>query len=344
MTMQFSQIRDQKAAVATLKRAVLNGKVAHAYLFEGAAGVGKKLTAMTLATVLNCVSDSDDACGECEHCRKISNGNHPDVRILTTPEGKRRIPIELVRESERWISVPPHEGRAKILIIDPAEMMTEPAANALLKTLEEPRSGSFLFLVTAASSALLPTIRSRCQVVRFKPLGFNTVSDILAGSGVDPEEAGVVAALASGSLDAAFRYSGDELESRIATALCLLEGAFNQTPEKAMDAAGGIRGDRTEAIAVLELMLHLLEALLEAAAAGTPFDDNPLVTRFGDSLLGVYAKISVRRAAACIAAVNRAVQGMERNNMNPQLALEGMVMAMRGRTGAGESWSRIGAR
>lgn len=318
--MRFSEIRDQEQAVATLRRAVESGKVAHAYLFVGPRGVGKRTTARVLAAALCCDGVAPVPCGSCAHCRKIAAATHPDVRVLEAPEDKHRIPIEAVREAERWLAVSPHEARAKILIVDPAEEMTAAAANALLKTLEEPRPGSFIALVTAAASALLPTVRSRCQIVRFRPLSEGTVASILVAGGAEPEAARAAARLSEGSLERARQRTGEELEELMRIVDEILSAASEKTPERAMRAAEKLRGDRERTGAALELALRVLsDALGDGGPGGA-------------------------RAADGIAAVNRALTAIARNNMNPQLAVEAVIAAARGRRGLDAGWHRIGGR
>jgi DNA polymerase III subunit delta' len=319
--MRFSDIRDQGQATATLERAIGSGKVPHAYLFVGPSGVGKRFSARILASALCCDGAGEKPCGVCFHCRKIASGTHPDVRILAVPEDKRKIPIEAVREAEKWLSVSPHEARSKVLIVDPAEEMTEAAANAILKTLEEPRPGSFIVLVTAAASALLPTVRSRCQIVRFRPLDVRTVVDILAAEGIEPEVAEKAAAVCGGSLERAREHSGAELVELLEIVEELLTASSEKTPSRALKAAERLRGDRAKTVWALELALTVLEERLFSDAASP-----------GGG------------AAAQIAAVHRALTAMDRNNMNPQLALEGVIAEARGRRGLDGSWHRIGGR
>jgi DNA polymerase-3 subunit delta' len=342
--MSFEAILGQAHAVRVLRGALASGKVPHAYLFEGPPGVGKRLAARALALALNCREGGADACGACLDCRKIASDNHPDVRWLGLPEGKRRIPIEAVREHERWLALGPHEGRAKLLVIEPAEQLSEAAANALLKTLEEPRPGSFVVLVTAAASALLPTVRSRCQRVRFAALPAETVERLLVAGGRAPEEARALAALSGGSLDRAAACAGEDLDARLGRVLSLLEGAVGTTPGPGLDVSASLRGDREEATRVLELALFVLREILgrragDASATGAAGLRQRLGRRFDD----LTAAGDVTDAARGIAAVNRALTAMQRNNMNPQLAVEAALTAMRGRRAGGAGWDRIGA-
>jgi len=343
--MRFSDIRDQEHATATLRRSVASGKVPHAYLFVGPEGVGKRLAARTLAMALCCERNEPDPCGVCTHCRKISEEVHPDVRWVGVPDDKRRIPIDAVRETDRWLGVRPHESRSKILVVDPADAMTDAAANAILKTLEEPRAGSFIVLLTAAASALLPTVRSRCQIVRFRPLEEKTVAAILVQGGADPEIAKVAAALSGGSLARAAQHLGEELDALLEIVVELLSASGEKTPERALRAAEVLRGDREKTVAALELALSVLDEILYAqSGAQTPELGGALLSKHAGRLAPLIEESSRRSTAGDIAAVNRALTAMARNNMNPQLAIEGVVMAARGRRGLGEGWHRIGGR
>jgi DNA polymerase-3 subunit delta' len=205
--MRFSDILGQDRAVARLRRAWTDGRLAQAYCFVGPAGVGKRLAALALAQAVNCLSPvaSDagrDACGACAACRKIAAGNHPDV-ALVEPDEKTVITIEQVREVAARAALRAYEAAVKVWILDPADQMQEPAANALLKTLEEPAGRSLFVLLVETAGALLPTIRSRCQEVPFAPLGEAELRTILERHGRPPAEAALAAALAAGSAAAA---------------------------------------------------------------------------------------------------------------------------------------------
>ncbi len=155
-----------------LWRALRDGRLHHAWLFEGARGVGKATLARELAMAANCerVPPGTAApCGRCPACTSIARGVHPDVTWVRPDEDRaaRSIPVERIREVVRQLGYHRFSARARFAIVDPAEAMAEPAANALLKTLEEPPDGTHFVLVTHNAAALLPTIRSRCQRLRF---------------------------------------------------------------------------------------------------------------------------------------------------------------------------------
>jgi DNA polymerase-3 subunit delta' len=340
--MQFTDIRAQETAIETLKRALSLNKVHHAYLFSGPGGVGKHLAATALAMSMNCGAKKDDACSTCPSCKKILRGVHPDVLHVTLPEGKNLIPIESVRELGQRLAVRPHEGACKVAIIDPADRLSESAANALLKTLEEPRPGSFLILITSKASSLLATVRSRCQLVRFRALPKEVVADILQNQGVSKEEAQIVAALCGGSLDQASAYLDEETDERIRLAFDLVENALEPTPQKGLQVAAYYKGKRDDVLILLELLVIILGELLWANTHPEDEGDRVLSTRLGDRLAHLSQKISVEKIADFVAAAHSAEQKIVRNNMNPQLALESMLMSMRGRTDDGLTGSGLG--
>jgi DNA polymerase-3 subunit delta' len=189
--------------------------LAHAYLFIGPAGIGKQLFARILAQCLSCERFADrdlDACGECPACRQMQAGTHPDLLFVELPPGKKILPISLLvgDDSNRGrsglcyeIAMAPMSGTRRIAIINDAQTMSIEAANSLLKTLEEPPPGSIIILLTPEVEAILPTIRSRCQPVRFSPLSDELLQELLQQHGQDARPVGEILPMAQGSLEAA---------------------------------------------------------------------------------------------------------------------------------------------
>lgn len=183
-----------------LRAAVNNGRLAHALLFAGPDGIGKRSIALAFAAWVHCTDRGTDACGACASCRQIAAGSHPDVQLVTVPAGKKEIGVDRVRALKRFMQLRPMLGKTKVAIIDDAPLLTVAAQNALLKTLEEPPDHSLLILVAANPDALLATVRSRCQRVRFAPLPLESVATIVAEvAGVDAASARELAVLAEGS-------------------------------------------------------------------------------------------------------------------------------------------------
>ncbi|MBL1433397.1 MAG: DNA polymerase III subunit delta' [Gammaproteobacteria bacterium] len=149
-----------------LEQSLSQERLAHAYLLQGPAGVGKSQFAQHLAKSLLCEQSAFDACGQCKSCHLFQVGSHPDLRQLASEAGKA-IGIDVVRETSSFFSLTRQYGRYQIAIITDAERMTTAAANALLKTLEEPPAGALLMLISEQASLLPITVRSRCQSLRF---------------------------------------------------------------------------------------------------------------------------------------------------------------------------------
>ncbi|MGO9146312.1 MAG: ATP-binding protein [Desulfomonilia bacterium] len=151
--------------VELLKSYCLSGKVPHAFLFAGALGLGKTRMAKEFFKALNCLEDNGDACDKCRSCLKVMAGYHPDLTELNPLT--RWIKVDDVREVLTDVGLKPFEARMKCIIIEPAEHLNTESANALLKTLEEPPSSTVIFLISHRPKLLLPTIVSRCQLIRF---------------------------------------------------------------------------------------------------------------------------------------------------------------------------------
>jgi DNA polymerase-3 subunit delta' len=167
-----------------MEQAFEAGRLHHAYLFAGIDGIGKETVASSLGAIINCSNRQGDAfsqrCGECGNCRKFESDAHPDLmRVEPTGKTLKNIKIDQIREVENEASKQPYEARCRIVIVDGAHFMTEEAANALLKTLEEPDTEMRFFLISERPNSLLDTIRSRCQMLRFGALEEGEVLEIL---------------------------------------------------------------------------------------------------------------------------------------------------------------------
>ena len=284
----LSGVRGQPAVVAALQKALAAGRPHHAYLFDGPEGVGKATTARALMAALNCQGRAGslargegdpaggdypaagDACGECESCSKLRSGSHPDFITLDMTLAGLADEVERLL---RRLQYAPVEGRAQLILIDPADVLTAPtaqtAANRLLKTLEEPRAQTHFVLVTTAATALLSTIRSRCQRLRFAPLPDQVVhSELTRTFGIAEELASGVVKLAQGSLGRALRFVQDQegLTKRQQLATELYLAAQSGRAGRIVSAAGDAGSDRDEAQEVLELLWLRLHGELRVAA------------------------------------------------------------------------------
>src|SRR6185436_16533582 len=220
----FSSLTGNDRVKEVLKRMLVSGRLPGALLFVGEEGIGKKLFALEVARSLNCRTPKDnEACGTCSACTRIGKLNYPtsadsddwkqmiwtdhrDVGMVVAP--KRVLRVEQMRAIEREANFRPVEGKARVFIVDEADRLNDSSANALLKVLEEPPSTSHLILITARPAMLLPTILSRCQVIRFAPLSVADIEGYLTTNNlVDAKSARIRARASSGSIAKAL--SGD---------------------------------------------------------------------------------------------------------------------------------------
>ncbi len=221
--MFFTSIIGHEFQKQALRRAALENRVSHAYLFFGPDGVGKKLVAIEFARILNCIHLNDRITGkkletdpcDCISCKKIKKGIHPDVFIIEYG-GVKDIKVDQIREEvEDRLYFKPFEGRFKVAIVDEAHRMNLNAQNAFLKTLEEPPRDSVIILITSQPQVLLPTIRSRCQSFEFKPLSQDAiVEEIIKRKKLSRDEAILVARLSGRSLGKALSLDEDLLSER----------------------------------------------------------------------------------------------------------------------------------
>jgi len=220
-------IHGHDEVVERFRRMLADDRLATTYLFVGPAGVGKRTFALKLAQALLCRAAADAElapCGACEACAQVSALTHPDLITISKPADKNKVLIEqMIGRPERRmreglchdIGLKPFAGGRKIAVIDDADVISLEAANALLKTLEEPPAGSVIILIGTSASQQLPTIRSRSQIVRFAPLDAEAVARLLIEQQVidDRQEAAQLAELAGGSLVRAIELADPDLRA-----------------------------------------------------------------------------------------------------------------------------------
>ena len=207
--MSFTKITGQKLAIEILKKSINQDRLSHAYLFSGASGTEKKLTAIEFAKAINCEIKEEDSCDNCLSCRKIDNSNHPDIKFIN-PDGNY-LKIDMIRSMQREIIYKPYESNKKIYIINNIELLTIEAANSLLKILEEPPEYIILILITDDIEQLLATIISRCQTIRFKKINKELVINKLSDKyDLEANKAKLIANLAGGSFDKAIKLVEDD--------------------------------------------------------------------------------------------------------------------------------------
>lgn len=316
----------QERAIARLTAAIDVGRLHHAYLFEGPDGVGKRSTAIALAQALSCETRRGRGCGACEPCRKIDAGTHPDLITFEVLPEKGQ--TERVRELQPQLAFPPHEGGARVVLLDPAHELNQQASNVILKTLEEPPPRTHFVLCTAIPSALLVTIRSRCQHLRFAPVPDELVAARLgAVHGVADEAAQAAAQMAGGSLGRALELAAADTEgARLGRARALVAAARAQRRgevQPLLDAAAELSGDREEALATLEL---LWTTYRDAVLIAEGVDEG----RVQPARRARAAEVATRPARQLIGGLHAIEEAREAilSYVGPQLAVERLVVRL----------------
>lgn len=321
----WNRILGQETAVQTLKRALERGRVHHAYRFEGPAGVGKEAAAFALAQALLCERPETLGCGECPACRRAVRladeeprvPQHPDVVLMqrglyppsalgTSSRETVAIGVEQVRRLVlSRVGFAPHEGRALVFIVRDAEELSLPAANALLKTLEEPPSAVHFILLTSQPKRLLDTIRSRTLSIRFGPLPDAVVRTILERQGKSPDFARDAEGSAAVALELANEEGHEAREEFIKSAVAAIEAP-------ALDAAIAFAGARPDdRDALLGYLAHLAQHFAVLARDRVAAD-------------AAAAEAAARRYDVILAARD----AIEKNGQ-PALSLEAMVSRLR---------------
>jgi DNA polymerase-3 subunit delta' len=322
----WAGIVGQPAAVALLQRAIAQDRLAHAYAFVGPSGVGRRLTAVAFARAILCPARG---CGACATCRRVAAGQYPDCQVITptpprdNPKGVPTIRIEQVRELQRTAALAPLEGGRKVFVVDDAERMTLPTAQALLKTLEEPPPRTHLVLIMANPRALPPTVLSRCQRVRFRPLGEAEAQRLLEARGVPPAASGLLARLAQGRPGLALGMDLDALRARRQAALALAA----EPPARLGVALDAAPTDRATVATYLEFYWSWYRDALCLAAGGSA----ALLVHADEEaqLRALAARAPAPALAAALARVKVAWVALE-GNLNPRLALETALLGLGG--------------
>ena len=345
-------ILGQERGVSLLQGAIARGGVAHAYLFAGPPHSGRGTLARLFASALNCetpaaVGGSPLApCGLCRACRKIARGVHPDVRVVglasQEAEGTSRsrrdskntsLSIDTIRSLSADLSLRPLEGRWRVAIVEDAETMRDDAANAFLKTLEEPPSFAIIILVVPEVGTVLPTIRSRCQIVETRPVAREALAAALAaGHGATAAGARTLAALARGRAGWAIAAAGQpeffaERQARVEGMLGLVQGpSFEFFPlvDRLVDRFR--KGKRDEVYAELDGWLGLWRDLLLLRGG---CDEFVLNIDYADQLRPLAARFDLAWLREAAAATSDAMRQLD-ENVAPRLALEAMVLRWQG--------------
>ena len=327
-------IYGQDHLLKLLEPGLRQGRQSHAYLLSGPPHVGKMALAINLSQSVNCIEGPGVPCGSCTQCTRIAQGRHADIRTLAPGKGEEArsartvIGINEIKEALRRVNLNPYEGSTSVVILDGAESMSDEAANALLKTLEEPPPQVMFLLLTANDSAVLPTIRSRCQSLSLLPLSKEQMVERLINTHqAAPEQAEQLFRLSRGCLGWAITALNDDqvLEQRQADLEKLqetLDAGLETRFTYANEVASLFASDREAAKDLLALWLRWWRDLLLIKEGAEEFLHN---TDHADSLRVQASGLST---AAIVQFIKRLMQTLSNldSNVSPRLAMEVLML------------------
>lgn len=317
--MIFSEIIGQDHCIDILKHTLLTGRVGSAYLFSGIEGCGKGLTARAFIASIFCASGT--GCGTCPGCRRVMTGTHPDLHHVETTETV--IKIERIRELQRELSLRPYEAPRKACIIDGAEKLNQSSGNALLKTLEEPPGDAILILLSNNADAVLPTIRSRCQILSFRSIPEESIRQHLLSCGFTLERATMAAARAGGSMARGLRIA-EQIDTDLLTLLIeRLPPLRRDDSISILRCAEELSGDREKALSLLESLEYLLREILRTRLGA----DEPgarSVASLPEALVNRYSVEEIFELSRIIWETRMLIM----RNVNHQLAVELLLMKL----------------
>lgn len=328
--MALWNILGQDHLIAALERSLRQNQLAHAYLLVGPPQVGKTTLAFQMAQAVNCL-ENDRPCGRCRQCQRVERGLHADVQVIAPDRDERtgrlhtEIGIDQVRALERTAALGPYEGRCRVFIVEGAERMSLDAANALLKTLEEPPPQVVLILICRNPRMLPLTVLSRCQIVRFRPLAEGEFVAALGQRGVATGEARLLARICQGRLGLAMEGEGGQVIEQRNQALDLLRGVREKGAEALFVGVEPMGRDRPRAELILEAWRLWYRDLLWLKA-GAPEDGvvNSDCLPELHRQVAVYSMEEILRDMETLREIWQALQ----SNVSPRLGLEVALMTI----------------
>ncbi len=315
-------------AVEHLSKHVREDAPRHAYLISGPSGIGKRTLGLRFAMALNCTQPTlgGDACGACRSCVQISKMQHPDLDILQADQSTGQLKVDQIRELQHHLALSPYEARYRIALLLNFERANPNAANALLKTLEEPPDQVILILTADSPENLLPTIVSRCEVIRLRPLSYEFLaSQLVRNLGVEPERAAILAHVSNGCPGLAIRYQQQpslfqDRQKEIMEHLRLLKSSYIERFFFA-DQLSKEKDKQRLQFALESWLSFWRDAILVSNGAGNYLTNINLE----GSLISSLERIPWQQALQAVTAIQKTMALLE-TNVNSRLALEVLVL------------------
>ena len=323
--MRWEEIAGHANVITILKNMMVSGRIPHSLLFSGPAGLGKMLMARILATALLCQGNmADPPCGVCGSCRKIAQGDYPDLTILANIDNTS-LKIDQIRALKQDAALLSYYGQRRVFIIEEAQRLTTEAANSLLKLLEEPPTATVFILTAVSTYSLLPTIVSRCMALEFQPLATKVLSRFLQARGASAQQAAAMARLSGGRVGRALALlapGGCGLRDeavRIIAALAPADYAFAWETAAALEKL-----EAADQAALLRNISYVFRDLLVIGSgeAGLVFSQD-IVVQLTD-MAGTWHEPGIIQA---LAAINNAARALN-TNASSRLTWEALLIKL----------------
>jgi len=312
-------------AVDMLKKHVIHSATRHAYLFSGPPGLGRRTLALRFAQALNCQTPAAPGvpCGECRDCRQIEAMHHADLTVVQADAEGGILKVDQIRESRKLLSLKPYQSKYRVALFLRFHEANDNAANALLKTLEEAPSYAVLILTADNPEQLLPTIVSRCEILRLRPLSIAEVQRDLENIGVESERARLIAHISGGRPGYARRLAQDDAllgqrENRLNEILSLLPAS---RVEKFKYAEQLSKDKDAMRQAILFWLSYWRDVMLRTAKAETPLVN---VDR-NVEIEGLAGQLDLSTARRMVVHLETALERLEKN-VNPRLLAEVLLL------------------
>ena len=313
-------------AAELLAKHIVHGSVRHAYLFCGPPGVGRRSLALRFVQALNCLQPPapGEACGQCRMCEQTWRMQQPDLHVIQIAEDAQNIKVEQVRELQRVLALAPYQARYRVALLLGFEKATAGAQNALLKTLEEAPEKAILLLTADSPDNLLPTITSRCEVLRLRPMKIVTLAAALqANPAITAQDASVLAHIAGGRPGLALQLAGDkDIHDERKQWLEQLQTAMSGGIIERFNLAEKLAKDKNRLRAGMRTWLtYWRDLMLLTARANAPLTN----LDYAEMLNGAAAQLDFETARRCAAALEDALEDIDLN-VNPRLLIEVMLL------------------
>lgn len=321
----FSEIIGHKEQINFLQKMLMTGKLSHSYIFEGVSGIGKKAIGLAFAKLIFCNEEAAIHCDTCDSCKRFESGNHPDFMMIV-PDGKS-IKNEQIEQFQEFVSIKPYLGNHKVILIDEASTMTVSAQNRILKTLEEAPKNVVIIFVCDTMSALLATIVSRCQSIRFNRLeGQMMASYLRSHFELSEEEALVYSQFGDGSLKKAIdAVTSESFKEARLLGIKLLMAIHRKERTKTITLADELSKLEVTLADFTDVLETYYRDLMMLLIFGTP---NRMMNKDYHHELVACGQLIQRKKLINYIEVIEETKRMLRENVNESIAFDGLIVAL----------------